>query len=369
MPVPLEPQTRDGGIAPKGSKRKAFVGVVDTKTGESVTLIQNGNKGPVTIVLDNPKIKTPGGPVAGTFAKDARVVIQVRNVGTKVDPVWVAIRVLVKPVKPTVTPFSGTVVSVTGDVVTIMQPDGSTTEIELEAGALPPEIGELVTGFAGSSPTEGANKGKKHAKAKGFVKASKIRARLEAFLDNLTTDEARVPEESEGEKVGSARQKAEARREKANAPRAQADVARAKAEAAQGAEAADLNENAADAEENAVEAEVELAEAEAEVAEVQPEAVEEAAEAESDAAERRAERVSDVASILDALTARHTDILQSLAEGSILPEEALPGIAIALENAQRGRSQATLKAVEARVKSEDKKRKHRPRPQRKGRKT
>ena len=359
VPVPLEPQTRDGGIAPKGSKRKAFVGVVDTKTGESVTLIQNGNKGPVTIVLDNPKIKTPGGPVAGTFTKDARVVIQVRNVGTKVDPVWVAIRVLVKPVKPTVTPFSGTVVSVTGDVVTIMQPDGSTTEIELEAGALPPEIGELVTGFAGSSPTEGANKGKKHAKAKGFVKASKIRARLEAFLDNLTTDEARVPEESEGEKVRSARQKAEARREKANAARAQADVARAKAEAAQGAEAADLNESAADAEENAVEAEVELAEAEAEVAEVQAEAVEEAAEAESDAAERRAERVSDVASILDALTARHTDILQSLAEGSILPEEALPGIAIALENAQRGRSQATLKAVEARVKSEDKKRKTR----------
>jgi len=72
VPVPLEPQTRDGGIAPNGSKRKAFVGVVDTKTGESVTLIQNGNKGPVTIVLDNPKIKTPGGPVAGTFTKDAR---------------------------------------------------------------------------------------------------------------------------------------------------------------------------------------------------------------------------------------------------------------------------------------------------------
>ena len=357
--VQPDPQVQVGGIAKKGSRRRAFVGVVDAKTGESVTLIQNGNKGPVTIVLDNPKIKTPGGPVAGTFTKDARVVIQVRNDGTKLEPVWVAIRVLVKPVKPTVTPFFGTVVSVTGDVVTIMQPDGSTTEIELEAGALPPEIGELVTGFAGSSPTEGANKGKKHAKAKGFVKASKIRARLEGFLDNLTTDEARVPEESEGEKVRSARQKAEARREKAKAARAQADVARAKTEAAQDAEAADLNESAAEAEENAVEAEVELAEAEAEVAEVQAEAVEEAAEAESDAAERRAERVSDVASILDALTVRHTDILQSLAEGSILPEEALRGVAIALENAQRGRSQATLKAADARVKSEDKMRKTR----------
>ena len=352
VPVPLEPQTRDGGIAPKGSKRKAFVGVVDTKTGESVTLIQNGNKGPVTIVLDNPKIKTPGGPVAGTFAKDARVVIQVRNVGTKVDPVWVVIRVLVKPVKPTVTPFSGTVVSVTGDVVTIMQPDGSTTEIELEARAPPPEIGELVTGFTGSSPTEGANKGKKHAKAKGLVRASKIRARLERFLENLTTDEARVPAESEGEKVRSARQRAEGRRERAKAARAQADAARTRSEAAQGAEAADLNESAEEAEENAVEAE-------AEVAEVQAEAVEKAAGAEADAAERRAERISDVASILDALTARHTDILQSLAEGSILPDEALRGIATALENAHRGRSRATLKAAEARVKFKGKRMKTR----------
>jgi len=235
-----------------------------------------------------------------------------------------------------------------------MQPDGSTTEIELEAGAPPPEIGELVTGFTGFSPTEGANKGKKHAKAKGLVRASKIRARLERFLENLTTDEARVPAESEGEKVRSARQRAEGRRERAKAARAQADAARTRSEAAQGAEAADLNESAEEAEENAVEAEVELAEAEAEVAEVQAEAVEKAAGAEADAAERRAERISDVASILDALTARHTDILQSLAEGSILPDEALRGIATALENAHRGRSRATLKAAEARVKFKDK---------------
>ena len=74
-----------------------------------------------------------------------------------------------------------------------------------------------MTGFTGSSPTEGANKGKKHAKAKGLVRASKIRARLERFLENLTTDEARVPAESEGEKVRSARQRAEGRRERAKA--------------------------------------------------------------------------------------------------------------------------------------------------------
>ena len=180
-----ESQGQNGGITAKGPKRKAFVGVVDTISGDSVTLIQKGNKGPVTIVLDNPNIKTPGGPVAGTFTKDARVVIQARNDGTQLDPAWVAIRVLVKPVKPTVTALSGTVVGVTGDVVTIMQPDGSTTEIEVEAGAPPPEIGDLLTGFAGSSPTEGAIGANKPAKAKGLVNASKIRGRLEGFLENL----------------------------------------------------------------------------------------------------------------------------------------------------------------------------------------
>lgn len=312
--VQPEPQVRDGGIAPKAPMRKAFVGVVDTKTDASVTLIQNGKKGPVTIVLDNPKIKTPGGPVAGTFTKDARVVIQVRNDGTKVDPVWVAIRVLVKPVKPTVTPLSGTVVGVTEDVVTIMQPDGSTTEVELEAGAPPPEIGELVTGFTGSTLTEGSNKGKKRAKAKGLVKASKIRDRLEGFLQELTADETGVTEEVPGAKVKAAQAKAEAALEKALAARAEADAARAKAEAAQPGEAEDLNESAAETEENAVETEVELAEAEAEVAEAQAEAAEEVAEAETDAAERLVEQVSDVASVLNALTTQHTDILQSLAD-------------------------------------------------------
>lgn len=355
--VQPEPLVQDGVIAQKGSKRRAFVGVVDAKNDGSVTLVQKGKKGPVTIVLDNPKIKTPGGPVAGTFTKDARVVIQVRNDGTKVDPVWVAIRVLVKPVKPTVTPFAGTVVGVTGDVVTIMQPDGSTTEIELEAGAPPPEVGELVTGFSGSSPTEGANKGKKHAKAKGLVKASKIRDRLERFLEELTTDEVGVVEKAAGAKVTAARKKEEAARGKAGAAQGMAQMARAKAEAAGVPDAEDLDERALEAEEHAAEAEAELAEAEAEVAETLAEAALEAAEAETDAAEHLAEQVSDVASLLDALTAQHTDILRSLAEGSRLPAEALQGIATALENAQRGRSQATLKSAEARAKSEDKREK------------
>ena len=57
---------------------------------------------------------------------------------------------------------------------------------------------------------------------------------------------------------------------------------------------------------------------------------------------------------MNALTAQHTDILQSLAEGDKLPSEALQGIAIALENAQRGRSQSSLKAAEAQAKAEEK---------------
>ena len=97
-----------------------------------------------------------------------------------------------------------------------------------------------------------------------------------------------------------------------------------------------------------------LVEAEAEVAQAQAEEAADAAEAEAEAAKRRAEQVADVASILDALTIKHTDILRSLADGGTLPAEAKQGLATELENAQRGRSQATLKAAEARAKTEDK---------------
>ena len=91
------------------------------------------------------------------------------------------------------------------------------------------------------------------------------------------------------------------------------------------------------------------------MAEIQAEAAERCAKADTKRAERRAKRVSDVASILDTLTAQHTKILQSLSDGSILPAEALGGIATALENAKRDRTQANLKAERARARSEDKK--------------
>ena len=339
---------QNAGTATEAPKRKAFVGIVNGTPGDSVTLDQKGNKGSITIKLDNPKIKTPGGPrVRGTFTNGARVVIQARNDGTKLDTVWVAIRVLVKPVKPTVASFHGAVVEVVDGVLTIMQPDGSTKEVELEAGASAPEIGELVTGFAGPAGDDGDGGASKPAKAKGLLKASKIRERLEGFLQELTTENRDLPKEADEAKAKteSAQGKAEAARTKATAARTKATAAQAKATAAQGANAAEAEEQAADAEEEAAEAEADLAEAEAEVAEVQ---------AEAEAAERRAEQVADVASILDSLTTQHTDILRSLAEGSTLPAEAMQGIATALENAQRGRNQANLKATEARAKAEDK---------------
>ena len=340
--------------AEESNKRRAFVGVVDGEPGATVDVIRNGTGELVTIRLEDYKLKTPGKAVAGSFADGARVVILSQRDGDA----WVAIRVMVKPQKLVNRPVVGTVVGGENGVLSIIQPDGTTSTVELPEGAQMPETGEVITLFASDTDADEAGRQKKGPpKVKGLVKASKIRDRLEGFLQELTTDEAGVSEKVPGAKVTAAGEKAEAARDKALAARTKADEARAKAETAQLGNAEDLNEQAAEAEEAAAEAEVELAEADAEVAEAEAEAALEAAEAEKDAAERLAEQVSDVASILEALTSRHTHILQSLADGGKLPEAAMQGIATALENSQRGRSQATLKAAEARAKSEDKREK------------
>ncbi|MCH8280452.1 MAG: hypothetical protein IIC96_07195 [Chloroflexi bacterium] len=352
----------DGGTAANGPKRKAFVGVVEGDPflndvlAESVTISQKGNKGEITISLANPdiKIKKPGGPrVRGTFSDGARVVIQARNE----DDGWVAIRVLVKPVKPAHPAFTGAVVAIAEGVITIMQPDGSTKQVELEAGATPPAIGELVTGFTGPAGDDGEGGANKPAKAKGLVKASKIRARLEGFLQELTTDTGDLPEaaaEAKAKaKVKAAQGKAEAARTKVDTARTKAKAARTKAETAQGANAAEVEELAADAEEEAAEAVADQAEAEAELAEAEAEAAAEAAEAEAEAADRRAQQVADVAAILNSHTNKHLKLLENLSKED-LPAQAKAGMEKALANAQRGRSVATLKAAEARAKTEDK---------------
>jgi Purple acid Phosphatase, N-terminal domain len=100
---------------------RAFVGIVFEEPGKTATLIQQGAGEPVTITLpDNYTIKTPGGPRAGTFQIGARVVI----LAERVDEDWVALRVLVKPVKPNL-PVTGVVVSVEPDSVALIAPDGA----------------------------------------------------------------------------------------------------------------------------------------------------------------------------------------------------------------------------------------------------
>lgn len=67
--------------------------------------------------------------------------------------------------------------------------------------------------------------------------------------------------------------------------------------------------------------------------------------------EARAERVEELASLLENHASHHVDILRSLRDGGALPEEAVPGITTALENARRGRAEARVRAEEARAKA------------------
>jgi len=145
----------DGGTAAKGPKRRAFVGVVkgdpilNGVLADSVTLIQKDGKEPK---ISLKKIKTQGGPrVKGTFTHGARVVIQARNEAAG----WVAIRVIVKPEKLTIEALTGTVVEVGKGVITIVQADGTTKEVEVDPATPALAIGELVTVFAGGAGDEG----------------------------------------------------------------------------------------------------------------------------------------------------------------------------------------------------------------------
>jgi hypothetical protein len=222
--------------AEERSKRRAFVGVVDGEPDATVDVIRNGTNELVTIRLEDYKLKTPGKKAAGSFADGARVVILSQRDGEE----WVAIWVMVKPQKLVNRPVVGTVVGVENGVLSIIKPDGTTDTIELPEGTEPPETGEVITLFASDGDAEGEKKGRR--KAKGLVKASKIRDRLEGFLQELTTDETGVPENAPSGKLTSARGKADTAQEKALEARAKADSARAKADAAQPEEASDLNE-------------------------------------------------------------------------------------------------------------------------------
>lgn len=184
-------QANDSQANDSNEKRKAFVGVVEGEPDDSaVTLIRKGTEEPITISLGNHELKTPGGKVAGSFADGANVVILAREDGDQ----WVAMWVLVKPTKPTAPPVTGAVVSVQDGVLTIMRPDGTTKVVQLGRGAASPKVGEVVTAFAGPSSADGVPGADGPPVAKGLVKASEVRQRLEGFLQDLTTGSGDLPE-------------------------------------------------------------------------------------------------------------------------------------------------------------------------------
>tara|TARA_B100000315_G_scaffold259171_1_gene313984 strand:- start:200 stop:1558 length:1359 start_codon:yes stop_codon:yes gene_type:complete len=180
-----------------GKARRAFAGVVDGEPAAAVTLIRKGSGQRVTVRLDSYRVRTPGGPVAGTFTDGANVVILARRDGAE----WAALWVLVKPTGPSAQPVTGAVVSVQDGVLTIMRSNGTTKTVQLGRGVAPPEVGELVTGFAGPAADGDAQSREGHPVTKGLVRASEVRRRLEGFLNDLTAADGSLPEEATGHRA------------------------------------------------------------------------------------------------------------------------------------------------------------------------
>jgi len=71
----------------------------------------------------------------------------------------------------------------------------------------------------------------------------------------------------------------------------------------------------------------------------------------TEAAERRAQRVADVAALLDDHASKHVEIILRVSQNEKLPPQAVQGMRNGLERAQRGRDQAKVRATEARAKA------------------
>ena len=71
----------------------------------------------------------------------------------------------------------------------------------------------------------------------------------------------------------------------------------------------------------------------------------------SEASERRAQRVVDVAAILENHTAKHVDIIERVSKNDKLPPQAVEGMLKGLKKAQAGRAKARERAAEARAKA------------------
>ena len=181
-----------------GYKRKSFPGVVHYLGNDMVTVDKNGTGEyvDIAIVEDYSIIKSPGGPNNRVeLGDDARVVIHAEHV----DGQWVAIWVIVKPVKPTFTPIVGTAIGTEDGVTTILLPNGKTKKIKKPKGEEDPEDGEVVTVFVedtgdGQGEGDGEEADGEVAEATGLVKASKVAERIQSFLEKLAAKESDLPE-------------------------------------------------------------------------------------------------------------------------------------------------------------------------------
>jgi hypothetical protein len=170
--------------------RKAFVGTVMGEPTDTITLLQNGNKGEVVIILpDDFVLRTPDGPRAGSLEDGAEVVILSQRAGDQ----WVALQVLVKPVKPNL-PVVGVITGVGPTSITVLDHKGNPHMLRLENEVDSSVEGEVVTLFPGNS-----------GQVRGLVRAEDIRQRLHRFLDEATSegagDDTEIEEEPRGKRA------------------------------------------------------------------------------------------------------------------------------------------------------------------------
>ena len=193
----ISPGPHNGATGPAsthaatGTKRKAFVGTVDSITGANVdgvtgswvdlTLNGTGLMQPVYVYEDY-QFKTPGGKRAGTFDVGAEVVM----LAELHDYYWVAIGGVVKP-KPK-KPLLAVVVDQEEDLVPAVTPEG-----DIETFTLPDDVGDVTPGevvivFEDES-----------GEVTGLVSADDIQERLDEFLEEATTEEGEAASAEETE--------------------------------------------------------------------------------------------------------------------------------------------------------------------------
>jgi len=153
---------------------RAFAGLVVSGPTANVTLYEQRTGELVKIILpENYALDTPGGLRAGTFKVGVRAVI----LGKPVNGNWVALSVLVKPLKPA-TPVTGVITSIKEGVVTLISPDGTAQTLTLPSNVNKVATGDLVTAFPDASGS-----------VRGLVKAAQLRERLTQFLVNIEASE------------------------------------------------------------------------------------------------------------------------------------------------------------------------------------